>query len=160
EQAAPSSSTCGSTKAVPSTPAEVVAVPTTGTNISTIQDEQNVFIANGVNPSAIYHRAAFMDVLSLCGVHDEEQVESNLTAEKVARLQRRHKYLMNGNELDAEDFDEDPTRIIDGQAKGNEINEIAEDATAWEDFDEDPTEIIDEQAEGDEIDEIAKDAAP
>ena len=38
---------------------------------------------------------------------------------------------MNGNELDAEDFDEDPTRIIDGQAKGNEINEIAEDAAAW-----------------------------
>ena len=38
---------------------------------------------------------------------------------------------MNGNELDAEDFDEDLTRIIDGQAKGNEINEIAEDATAW-----------------------------
>ena len=28
---------------------------------------------------------------------------------------------MNGNELDAEDFDEDPTRIIDGQAKGNEM---------------------------------------
>ena len=25
----------------------------------------------------------------LCGVHDDEQVESNLTAEKVARLQRR-----------------------------------------------------------------------
>ena len=38
---------------------------------------------------------------------------------------------MNGNELDAEDFDEDLTRIIDGQAKGNEINEIAEDAAAW-----------------------------
>ena len=37
---------------------------------------------------------------------------------------------MNGNELDAEDFDEDPTEIIDGQAKGNEINEIAEDAAA------------------------------
>ena len=28
-------------------------------------------------------------VYSVCGVHDEEQVESNLTAEKVARLQRR-----------------------------------------------------------------------
>ena len=39
---------------------------------------------------------------------------------------------MNGNELDAEDFDEDPTGIIDGQAKGNEINEIAEDAAAWD----------------------------
>ena len=38
---------------------------------------------------------------------------------------------MNGSELDAEDFDEDRTGIIDGQAKGNEINEIAEDAAAW-----------------------------
>ena len=38
---------------------------------------------------------------------------------------------MNGNELDAEDFDEDPTRIIDGQAKGNEIKQIAEGAAAW-----------------------------
>ena len=35
---------------------------------------------------------------------------------------------MNGNELDAEDFDEDLTRIIDGQAKGDEIDEIAKDA--------------------------------
>ena len=30
-----------------------------------------------------------MHVYSVCGVPDEEQVESNLTAEKVARLQRR-----------------------------------------------------------------------
>ena len=45
EQAASSSSTSttsGSTKAVPSTPAEVVAVPTIATSISTIQDEQYV----------------------------------------------------------------------------------------------------------------------
>ena len=44
EQAASSSSTSttsGSTKAVPSTPAEVVAVPTIATSTSTIQDEQN-----------------------------------------------------------------------------------------------------------------------
>ena len=47
------SSTSGSTKAVPSTPAEVVAVRTTATSISTIQDEQNLLIANGVNPSAL-----------------------------------------------------------------------------------------------------------
>ena len=41
------------------------------------------------------------------------------------------KYVINGYELDAEDFDEDPTGIIDGQAKGNEINDIAEDAATW-----------------------------
>ena len=62
EQAASSSSSShlpGSTKAVKSTQAEVVAVPTTATSISTIQDEQNVFIANGVNPSAILPSGSF-----------------------------------------------------------------------------------------------------
>ena len=53
------SSTSGSTKAVPSTPAEVVAVRTTATSISTIQDEQNLLIANGVNPSAILPSGSF-----------------------------------------------------------------------------------------------------
>ena len=54
------SSNSGSTKAVLSTPAEVVAVrTTTATSISTIQDEQNLFIANGVNPSAILPSGSF-----------------------------------------------------------------------------------------------------
>ena len=53
------SSTSGSTKAVPSTPAEVIAVRTTATSISTIQDEQNLLIANGVNPSAILPSGSF-----------------------------------------------------------------------------------------------------
>ncbi|CAH3176305.1 unnamed protein product [Porites lobata] len=44
---------------VPSTQAEVVAVPTTAISISTIQEEQNVFIANGVNPSAILPSGSF-----------------------------------------------------------------------------------------------------
>ena len=39
------------------------------------------------------------------------------------------KYVINGYELDAEDFDEDPTEIIDEQGEGDEIDdEIAEDA--------------------------------
>ena len=42
-----------------------------------------------------------------------------------------YKYVINGYELDAEDFDEDPTEIIDGQAKGDEIDEIAVDAAPW-----------------------------
>ena len=41
------------------------------------------------------------------------------------------KYVINGNELDAEDFDEDPTEIIDGQEKGDEMEEIAEDPAPW-----------------------------
>ena len=41
------------------------------------------------------------------------------------------KYVINGNELDAEDFDEDPTEIIDGQEKGDELVEIAEDPAPW-----------------------------
>ena len=59
EQAASYSSSSGSTKAVPSPQAEVVAVATTTTSISTIQDEHNVFIANGVNPSAILPSGSF-----------------------------------------------------------------------------------------------------
>ena len=59
EQAASSSSTSGSTKAVPSTPTEVIAIPTTATSIFIIQDEQSVFIANGVNPSAILPSGSF-----------------------------------------------------------------------------------------------------
>ena len=42
-----------------------------------------------------------------------------------------YKYVINGYELDAEDFDEDPTEIIDGQAEGDEIDEIAVDAAPW-----------------------------
>ena len=38
------------------------------------------------------------------------------------------KYVINGYELDAEDFNEDPTEIIDGQAEGDKIYEIAKDA--------------------------------
>ena len=53
------SSTSGSTKAVPSTPAEVVAVRKTAASTSTIQDEQNLLIANGVNPSAILPSGSF-----------------------------------------------------------------------------------------------------
>ena len=59
EQVASSFSSSGSTKAVPSTQVEVVAVQTTATSISTIQDEQNVFIANVVNPSAILTSGSF-----------------------------------------------------------------------------------------------------
>ena len=42
-----------------------------------------------------------------------------------------YKYVINGYELDAEDFDEDPTEIIDGQAEGDEIDEIVVDAAPW-----------------------------
>lgn len=38
------------------------------------------------------------------------------------------KYVINGYELDVEDFDEGPTEIIDEQAEGDEIDEIAKDA--------------------------------
>ena len=38
------------------------------------------------------------------------------------------KYVINGYEVDAEDFDEDLTEIIDEQAEGDEIDEIAKDA--------------------------------
>ena len=41
------------------------------------------------------------------------------------------KYVINGNELDAEDFDEDPTEIIDGQTRGDEMDEISEDRASW-----------------------------
>lgn len=32
------------------------------------------------------------------------------------------KYLINGRELGAEDFDEDPTEIIDGEVKSDEMD--------------------------------------
>lgn len=32
------------------------------------------------------------------------------------------KYLINGKELGAEDFDEDPTAIIDGEVKSDEMD--------------------------------------
>lgn len=32
------------------------------------------------------------------------------------------KYLINGKELGAEDFDEDPTEIIDGEVKSDEMD--------------------------------------
>ena len=41
------------------------------------------------------------------------------------------KYIINSNELDAEDLDEDPTEIIDGQTRGDEMDEIAEDPAPW-----------------------------
>ena len=41
------------------------------------------------------------------------------------------KYVINGYKLDAEDFDEDPTEIIDGQTRGDEMDEIAEDPAPW-----------------------------
>ena len=59
EQTALSSTPSGSAKAVPSTQAKVVAAPTTATSITTIQDQQNVFIANGINSSGILTLGSF-----------------------------------------------------------------------------------------------------
>lgn len=35
------------------------------------------------------------------------------------------KYLINGEKFGADDFDEDPTEIIDGEVKSDEMDELA-----------------------------------